>query len=331
MSDDAPTLSVVMPTLSVVTPTLSVLMPMRNAVSFLAQAMNSLRNQDLPAFEVIAVNDGSTDDTARLFRELADSRFRLYAGPAQGISAALNLALELARGEFVARMDADDECRPDRLRAQVAAAGQDPRVVAVSSAYDVIDEDGKVLRTQAAPLDDLCSRGLLLSHNPFGHGSMLLRRAAALAAGGYQAAQEPAEDYGLWLRLAAVGSFRGIAEPLYRHRSHGRQVSVTQADQQHAAAAALAATARSDLTLPPVDADDVRRCGADHESAGEMHRQLFLVAMRELSLELVRRRRWREASVVRRGAATYGSEPMRLRSTLRLVKALAAARRSAAR
>jgi glycosyltransferase involved in cell wall biosynthesis len=306
-------------------------MPMRDAAEFLPQAIASLRAQDHPDFEVVGIDDGSTDDTARLFEQLGDERFRLHAGPARGISAALNVGLDVARGELVARMDADDECHPDRLGAQAALFRAGSRIVAVASAYDVIDANGSVERTQAAPLDDVCARGLLLSHNPFGHGSMMFRRDAIAAAGGYRTADEPAEDYAAWLRLAEHGDFAATAQPLYRHRSHGGQVSVAQADPQRAAARRLAESARGRLAIPSLDDDDVRRSATEHEAAGAHHRRLFVVAMRELSLELVRRRRWREAAIVRRAAAEHARERADLRSRLRLAKALVGSRRSPAR
>lgn len=312
-------------------PAVSVLLPMRNAAEFLPQAIASLRAQDYPDFEVVGVDDGSTDETAKLFTELGDARFRLHAGPARGISAALNLALDVARAPLVARMDADDECRPDRLRVQAGIMRADPEVVAVASAYDVIDVHGVVERTQAAPLDDLTTRGMLLSHNPFGHGSMMLRREALLAAGGYRTEDEPAEDYAAWLRLAEHGRFAASAQPLYHHRSHGGQVSVVDADPQRAAAAALAASARALLTIDPLTADGVRASGLLHVRAGGSHRRLFVVAMRELSLELVRRRRWREAAMVRRCAVEVSGESPDLRTRLRLAKAAVASRRSPGR
>jgi hypothetical protein len=306
-------------------------MPMRDAAEFLPQAMASLQAQDFTDFEVVGIDDGSTDDTAHLFTRLADERFRLHAGPARGISAALNLGLDVARADLVARMDADDECRPDRLRLQAAILDADARVVAVASAYDVIDANGSVERTQVAPLDDLCTRGMLLSHNPFGHGSMMLRRSAMVAAGGYRTEDEPAEDYAAWLRLAEHGRFAATDQPLYHHRSHGGQVSVAQADPQRAAAAALATTARAELTIDPIGSGDVRASGALHLHAGPAHRRLFVIAMRELSLELVRRRRWREAAVVRHFVTEVSEERADLRSRLRLAKAAVASRRRAGR
>jgi glycosyltransferase involved in cell wall biosynthesis len=309
----------------------SVLMPMRDAAEFLPQAIASLRAQDFADFEVVGVDDGSADETARLFTELGDERFRLVAGPARGISAALNAGLDVARAALVARMDADDECHPDRLRMQTALLSANPRLVAVASAYDVVDAHGTVERTQVAPLDDLCTRGMLLSHNPFGHGSVMFRRDAMRASGGYRTDDEPAEDYAAWRRLAEQGEFAAAEQPLYRHRTHGGQVSVAQADPQRAAAIELAAVARAQLTLAPIAADDVRASGVAHVRAGAAYRRLFVVAMRELSLELVRRRRWREAAMVRRCAADVTGEAADLRSRLRLAKAAVASRRRAGR
>jgi glycosyltransferase involved in cell wall biosynthesis len=306
-------------------PLVSVLMPMRDAAAFLPAAMDSLLGQKFRGFEVIGVDDGSTDATAHVFRDLADDRCRLVEGRAQGISAALNLAAQSAAGSYLARMDADDECTPDRLVTQVAMLEQDPSTVCVASAFTVIDEAGRPLRSQPVPLDDLTARAMLVSHNPYCHGSAVIRRTAFEAVGGYQPADEPAEDYAMWVRLAEHGRLAASALELYRHRTHGALVSQTRDMQQRAAAARIARVARVELSIPVVDGDAVVSAYARHRDASPAHAKLFETAARELVVDLGRRGRRREMAVVSelvRPAALLLTGRQRRRHRMRLVKAL---------
>ena len=121
--------------------------------------------------------------------------------PRSGLIAALNLGLEQAKGEWVARMDADDIARPTRLERQLAFAQHHPRAAAIGSFWQVIGADGAVKRIHAPPTAPAAIAASLRSENPLAHPTMLLRRAAVLARGGYRPAFLQAEDYDLWLRL----------------------------------------------------------------------------------------------------------------------------------
>ena len=314
----------------------SVLMPMRNAEQFLPAALTSILDQDVTDFELIAVDDGSTDATAELFRRLGDARCRLVEGAGRGISHALNTAAAAAAGEFLARMDADDECSADRLRRQCELIAADDALVCVAADYSVIDGAGETVRDQPVPLDDLTTRGLLLSHNPYGHGSVVMRRSAYERVGGYRTDDEPAEDYAMWLRLAEVGSFAGVPSPLYRHRTHLGQVSKERSGAQQAAAAAMASAARAQLSIPTVDVALVTAARERHVAASPAHARVFAVAARELMLQLVRTGRHSEARLLRdelRRVPDQSSLRQRTRHRLRLAKATfrGAARRSAER
>ena len=118
-----------------VAPALSVLLPVRNGESFLEGAIGSLMEQSFSAFEVLVVDDGSTDGTRELLRTLggADSRLRVFSQEAKGIVAALEAGRARARGRFLARMDADDIAHPDRFRSQMELMASDSRIVATGT------------------------------------------------------------------------------------------------------------------------------------------------------------------------------------------------------
>src|SRR3712207_4054623 len=126
---------------------ISVVMPVFNGQRFLAEAMDSLLAQTFRDFEVVAVDDGSTDDTPATLHRYAerDARVRVIRGDHAGISAALNRGIAAATHEWIARMDADDVATPDRFAKQLAAAAAHPDVVVWGSYANHVDASGNVL------------------------------------------------------------------------------------------------------------------------------------------------------------------------------------------
>src|SRR5262245_47416384 len=140
--------------MSTSTPAVSVLMPVYNAGRFLAPALDSILAQTFADFELIAIDDGSSDGSGKVLAEFAarDRRVCVLTQENCGIVATLNRALELARAPLVARMDADDLSRPDRFAQQVAYLREHPDVAVVSGAMDQIDEDDAYLQTAVFPV-----------------------------------------------------------------------------------------------------------------------------------------------------------------------------------
>ncbi len=139
--------------------------------------------------------------------------------PKPGLAAALNLGLREAKSDLVARMDADDWCHPERIERQVRAISEMPRTIALGTAYEIEDADGRIAFTVRPPRDPREVRWRLLLANLFAHGSMLLRRDAVVAAGGYDEACDRAQDYDLWLRLSGRGDVCAVQDVLYRYRT----------------------------------------------------------------------------------------------------------------
>lgn len=206
-------------------PLVSVVMPVHNAEQHLREAIDSILMQTFANLELLVIDDGSTDSSLKIAQSYIDNRVHVIDGPHQGIVAALNRGLVEARGDYVARMDADDIATPQRLMRQLAYMESHSDAAIVGSWADVIDADGKYTGQRLMPPTQgkqlylaLCAKNVMI------HGSIMTRRDAVLAVGGYRMGIAPAEDYDLWLRLAALGAVANIAEPLYKWRSHDSSV-----------------------------------------------------------------------------------------------------------
>jgi glycosyltransferase involved in cell wall biosynthesis len=193
-------------------PLVSVLMPVRNAEATLEAALESVTAQTLGRWELVAIDDGSTDRSLEILSGAAarDPRIRLVARPPRGIVASLNEGLQLARAGLVARLDADDLCLPERLERQVAHAARHPDQVVIGCHVACFPRErvrpGMAhyeawLNGLVEPLD--IAREIFVE-SPLAHPSALMRREPVLALGGYRDGPFP-EDYDLWLRVHASG------------------------------------------------------------------------------------------------------------------------------
>jgi glycosyltransferase involved in cell wall biosynthesis len=221
-------------------PLVSVLMAVHNGARYLIDAVESILDQSLNAFEFVIVDDGSTDRSANILARLADrdSRILLRAQEQTGLAQALNHGLHAARGKYVARMDADDISYPDRLSAQVDRMESEPELVLLSASFDYIDSQGEVLKRKIVSTDsEILRRKLTEDRNQFCHPCAMMRREVVGKLGGYRTiVGSSAQDYDLWLRMAEVGGIANLAQPLLGYRVHEEQVSVSNiVAQRHAA------------------------------------------------------------------------------------------------
>jgi glycosyltransferase involved in cell wall biosynthesis len=212
-------------------PTISVLMPVYNAELFVAQAVESILNQTFKDFEFLITNDGSTDSSLSILRQYAaqDSRIRLMSRANTGYVSALNEMLQMARGEFVARMDADDIASPDRFLLQVERLRQEPDLVCIGGAHGMIDEKGRWLTCLAMPeQDEEIQKLALAGHTPINHPCAMMRRLPVLQVGAYDPIMTPCEDLDLWLRLGEVGRLANLREMVLKYRLHVNSISGMQ-------------------------------------------------------------------------------------------------------
>lgn len=232
-------------------PLVSVLLPVRDGGAFLPSAVASILRQEGVPFELILVDDGSTDGSRAWMAALGDARVRLLTQSALGLVPALNRGLAAARGLYLARMDADDVAQPDRLRAQVAYLEQHPDVGALFTDADYIDAQDRLTgRERGRQVDETrVQAGLLYQrHRPvLIHPSVMLRTAVLRDVGGYRD-YPAAEDADLWLRLSSRTKMRQLGQPLLRYRRLDRSVSRQRRPEQLtnstlAAVNALVATA----------------------------------------------------------------------------------------
>ena len=226
------------------TPSVSVILPVRDAASTLGESLLSLRAQTLREHEVVAVDDGSVDESLALLRAFAreDSRVRVVESEARGLVSALNLGLAATRAPLVARMDADDIAREDRLLRQARRLGEDAAIDVLGCRVSV---DGATNAGMRAYVE--WSNGLLHHHeivedlfveSPLVHPSVMVRRHVLRALEGWRAFDGP-EDYDLWFRAHAAGfRFGKLEEPLLRWRD--RPMRLTRTDPRYAAPKFLA-------------------------------------------------------------------------------------------
>jgi glycosyltransferase involved in cell wall biosynthesis len=253
-------------------PAISVAMSVYNGERFLVEAVDSVLAQSFGDFELLILDDGSSDATPRILRDYAarDPRVRPIIRENRGLIASLNQLLAEARAPLIARMDADDICQPNRFERQIAfLAGNPDYGVVGSAAYD-IDENGGPYPAPDHP-PPLTHEEVLATielRPPLCHPSVMARRDIMLAAGGYHAAFRHCEDYDLWLRLASRTKIGNLPEKLLCYRRTEGQISNRHAIEQHygAAVAVLAynerKSGRPDPTetlavLPPIEQLDI--------------------------------------------------------------------------
>jgi hypothetical protein len=254
------------------TPAISVAMSVYNGERFLAAAIESVLAQDFRDFEFLIVDDGSTDASTAIIRSYAhkDKRIRPRLRENRGLVASLNEMIEAARAPIIARMDADDICRPTRFGKQIGFLAGNPDYGVVGTWTEDIGPDDRPYHVTGKEHPETHEAFLTAIENGWPllcHPAAMFRRDVVRSVGGYHGAFRHCEDYDLWLRLAGVTRLASIPERLLRYRHYDAQVSSRHATEQQIGAAVsyLAyrerCAGRPDPTaaldrLPPVDGLD---------------------------------------------------------------------------
>jgi len=203
-------------------------MAVHDGAPWVKDAVASVLAQTLDDLELIVLDDGSTDATPALLSALTDRRLRVERRPRAGLTRALNTALGLARAPIVARLDADDIALPERLAHQIAFLDAHPEIGVLGSAAREVDAQGRDVRVVRPPQDDGALRRALIRRNPMVHSTVAMRRRDVEAVGGYDPRFAVAQDYDLWIRLAAVTRLANLSEPLVVRRLLPGRISIAR-------------------------------------------------------------------------------------------------------
>jgi glycosyltransferase involved in cell wall biosynthesis len=216
-------------------PRVSVVMAVHDGERYVGAAVDSVLRQKFRDFELIVVDDGSTDRSAEIVRQHADPRVRLIAnGRNLGLAPSLNVGLAEARGEFVARLDADDVAMPQRLAHQVVFMEAHPRVALLGSWYTEMAGDGTAGAQCRLPTQHWDLRWHLCLYCPFAHSAMLWRRAlVAEEVGQYDERLAYSMDLDLWRRIAECLQVANVPESLLYLRTHEHSMTATYGERAH--------------------------------------------------------------------------------------------------
>jgi glycosyltransferase involved in cell wall biosynthesis len=216
-------------------PLVSIVVSVYNGRPFLAEAIQSILDQSFRDFELIIVDDGSTDDSQKIVAGFSDARMRLLINKQNlGLARSLNNGIAVANGEYIARQDADDVSLPDRLQTQIEYLRSHAEVVIVGSSVKTINKCGKEDGVWPALKSDIAIKWRLLFGTAFIHSSVVMRRSALDRVGLYSV--EPqfcyVEDYELWSRICASGRCANISFPLVKYRVNSDSICNRYAVQQ---------------------------------------------------------------------------------------------------
>jgi|26BtaG_2_1085354.scaffolds.fasta_scaffold00148_3 glycosyltransferase involved in cell wall biosynthesis len=215
---------------------ISVLLPVYNADKYLHIAIDSVLNQSYKDFELLLLNDGSTDRSESIIDSYVslDRRCKKLSWPNKGLIETLNTGIQEAKGEIIFRMDADDVCQVDRFETQVRYLDNHPECVAVGSRVLLIDAAGLPIMPFNVPIDheDIDKGNFTGTGSAMVHPSVAMRRDVVKQIGGYRQKYLHAEDIDLFLRLAEVGSLYNIPEILLHYRQHADSIGYSKRQEQ---------------------------------------------------------------------------------------------------
>lgn len=211
-------------------PLISIVIPVHNGAKWLGQTLQSLYAQSYPHFEIVLIDDASSDGLEDVLNDSKDERLRVVHLTANvGVSAARNHGIDLAKGSYIAFCDADDLSLPQRLELQLSFLMQHPDIGLCGSGFTCFDTQDR--ETIQNPETDEQIRKALMRGNCFGL-STVMARATALKAHHFDANLQVAEDYDLWTRLASAGiRLANLPESLVRYRLHQQQASRAKSER----------------------------------------------------------------------------------------------------
>lgn len=243
-------------------PKVSWIVPVHNQEEYVVESIYSILGQTFEDFELIVINDASTDNTHDLVAALSDKRIKIINNNINvGVSKSLNTGIESSNGQYIARMDGDDICTPDRLEKQVEFMDLNPEIAVCGSHIEILGGTHRIVKR---PLGSQAIKCFLLAGPPFSHPSVMLRKSLLQEHNlYYDESFSTAQDYELWSRILQIAPGWNLDEVLLKHRLHDGQVSVTKLAEQ-------------DCNADRVRQKVIKSLGIDADACQfEMHARLF--------------------------------------------------------
>jgi len=210
-------------------------MSVYNSESYLHQAVESILSQTYKEVEFIIIDDGSTDNTPVILENFKRQARHIHVQRQeknQGLTNSLNAAIGLSNGIYIARMDADDISLPNRLEKQVDYLEHNSQVVAVGTAFKLIDDAGNLIKRYQFSNQHHLLKWNLLFFNPICHPSVMMRASSLKSLGGYNNEYQRAQDYELWWRMSRIGQLSNLTEQLFIMRQHKKRITNQYQDSQ---------------------------------------------------------------------------------------------------
>jgi glycosyltransferase involved in cell wall biosynthesis len=291
---------------------ISVVMPVYNNERYLRTAIESVLSQTFGDFEFIVVSESDTSPESRsIIDSYADGRLNHIRNESRlGMIESLNVGLNLAKGEFIARMDSDDVCLPDRFARQLEYLNRHPDVGIVGSSSRIIDDSGSTVLIDMRPREAVMSRWLSLFGPPLSHPSVMARTQVIKQIGGYDT-RVICEDYDLWIRALEVTKIENMPEILLVRRVHDKSSTLLQQERVDCTHIGLSQRILTSLLKRDVDVETVRLLRSDErdiESGSDAQRIPGL--LKELF----------EAFVTRYGVSRYDARMVRAEVAWRIYK-----------
>lgn len=209
-------------------PLISVILPVYNSADYIKASVESILKQTYPHFELIIINDGSTDQSEVILKSFTDSRIRFVSQANQGLSKTLNTGISLSHGELIARQDSDDISKPERFEEQVRFLNAHQEVMLLGTRATIIDGSGKpTTKAHTHPTSSAELKTDLLFNNPFVHSSVMFRKSILQKSGMYISSDQLFEDYHLWSVIAGFGEIANLPQQLLEYREVGSGISQT--------------------------------------------------------------------------------------------------------
>lgn len=210
-------------------PKVTVLMSVYNGEQYLCEAIDSILNQTFKDFEFIIINDSSTDKTGEILENYNDPRIKIINNDKNiGLTKSLNKGIVIAKGEYIARQDADDISMPERLQKEVEFLAKNKNVGLVGTDSSIINEKGKVVHAVKCITDYIELKIKLLEGNQLTHSSVMFRKECIYSVGNYREEFKFAQDYDFYLRIAELCDIANISESLVKWRISTKSISVTK-------------------------------------------------------------------------------------------------------